>query len=499
VVRIQSGCIPASKLTKIDVSGTIDELRETALPGSDGRAALRLGNLTKRRHEGALWCQKVLPGVLIQNNDATRAQVLCLRPFLELAMSFRLAVLEYAWVFCIALAVAGSVKSDEQSIPPPQPGLQTAAEQSEKHVTPRVAGTTSQPVYSSYRCVAAEDGKPLGDAEVHFHFYRAKPSRMILWKSARTDRDGVVTFDGELTAADTDALGRAQVSVRVPGRATRVIFYQQTNKEAGPLELRIGPASTLKGRVVDEWGNGVSDATVFVGVPHIRGVHDTVTDVDGEFAIDDLEAWEAKPEPPFYITGLAVHASHPKLGKGYATVSQVPNKIVAQIGLSQGSASAGTRVESSEHAIALAQIRKDFGKRHAPAIVGTKWFNASAEVSLEKLKGKVVLLDFWGTWCRPCVETLPAVESLHKKYGDRGLVVIGIHSELDADNVAAFLEHEKLSFPITIDTGETAKNYGIDSWPTYFLIDKTGKAQLAFSSSLPSEEEIERLLRQMDD
>jgi thiol-disulfide isomerase/thioredoxin len=122
----------------------------------------------------------------------------------------------------------------------------------------------------------------------------------------------------------------------------------------------------------------------------------------------------------------------------------------------------------------------------------------SGGLSLEKLRGKVVLIDFWGTWCGPCVKKLPALEALHKKYRDRGLVVIGVHSEQAGDLVAEFLDKEPLSFPIAVDTGDTAKSYAVDSWPTYFLIDKAGKAQWGFSSSLPREAEIEKLLRQVD-
>ena len=156
----------------------------------------------------------------------------------------------------------------------------------------------SHAVYASYRCVAADDGKPLADAEVQFHVYRAKPSRANLWKTAPTDLDGNVTFEGKLPAAETDAISRAQVCVRVPGRATRILYYQAMKKGDPPIELTIEPASSLKGRVVDASGMGVSGAVVYVGVPHLRGVNDAVSDKDGNFVIADLEAWVPMPEPP---------------------------------------------------------------------------------------------------------------------------------------------------------------------------------------------------------
>jgi thiol-disulfide isomerase/thioredoxin len=116
-------------------------------------------------------------------------------------------------------------------------------------------------------------------------------------------------------------------------------------------------------------------------------------------------------------------------------------------------------------------------------------------LSLDTFHGKVVLLDFWGTWCGPCVANLPKVQALHEKYKDRGLIVIGVHSEQGGEDVPAFLKKQPLSFPIAIDTGETVKSYGIESWPTYFLIDKSGKCPSGFSSSPPSGKQIEELLR----
>jgi thiol-disulfide isomerase/thioredoxin len=151
--------------------------------------------------------------------------------------------------------------------------------------------------------------------------------------------------------------------------------------------------------------------------------------------------------------------------------------------------------EAAEEALAMLKLRETLGKKPAPAIIASKWFHAAEPVTIESLRGKVVLLDFWGTWCGPCVKKLPAVEAIHKKYAERGLVVIGVHSEQGADSVGEFLEKEPLSFPIAVDTGKTAKSYGVNSWPTYFLIDKSGKSKWGFSANLPSEAQIEELLR----
>jgi cytochrome c biogenesis protein CcmG/thiol:disulfide interchange protein DsbE len=108
----------------------------------------------------------------------------------------------------------------------------------------------------------------------------------------------------------------------------------------------------------------------------------------------------------------------------------------------------------------------------------------------------VVLLDFWGKWCLPCVKKLPRVEALHKKYKDRGLVVIGVHSAQGSTDVEKFLQKNGVTFPTAIDNGDSATRYTVMGWPTYFLINKTGNVVWGFSNELPTESQIDKLLRE---
>ena len=153
-----------------------------------------------------------------------------------------------------------------------------------------------------------------------------------------------------------------------------------------------------------------------------------------------------------------------------------------------------TLAEIAETSLARQKLVAEFGDKPAPSIVATEWKNAPDTTTLDAYKGKVVLLDFWGTWCSPCVDKLPKVQKLYEAYKDKGLVVIGVHSKDGADNVTEFLEKRGITFPIAVDTGKTFENYGIEAVPAYFLIDKSGACQLGFLNDIPKTEEIEMLL-----
>ena len=134
------------------------------------------------------------------------------------------------------------------------------------------------------------------------------------------------------------------------------------------------------------------------------------------------------------------------------------------------------------------------GAKPTPALEASRWLNTSAPLALDGLKGKTVLLDFWGHWSRPCVKNLPRCEELHTKFKDRGLVVIGVHSAHDSDKVDALLKEKNVTFPVMIDRGESADGFKINTWPTYVLINKAGKIAWGFSQEPPAAALIEEFL-----
>lgn len=96
-------------------------------------------------------------------------------------------------------------------------------------------------------------------------------------------------------------------------------------------------------------------------------------------------------------------------------------------------------------------------------------------ISLASLKGNVVILTFWATWCAPCKVEMPTLEEAHKKHGGNGVTVVGVNFQQEKPQVKKFVDANKMTFPIAMDVdGKTADVYNIPGLPTTFFIDRDG-------------------------
>jgi thiol-disulfide isomerase/thioredoxin len=116
----------------------------------------------------------------------------------------------------------------------------------------------------------------------------------------------------------------------------------------------------------------------------------------------------------------------------------------------------------------------------APELTTTAFMNTDQPLRLDRLRGQVVLLEFWTFDCINCVRTLPYMQNWHETYADQGLNVIGVHYpefqyEHDFANIRAAAERLNITYPIALDSdGSTWRSYNQHYWPTMYLIDKQG-------------------------
>ncbi len=100
------------------------------------------------------------------------------------------------------------------------------------------------------------------------------------------------------------------------------------------------------------------------------------------------------------------------------------------------------------------------------------------EVSLADYRGKVVIIDFWATWCPPCRKELPYIHKIYEKYKDKEVIVLAITSESNIEKVKGFIEKEGYSFPVLIDgRRETNSAYHVRAIPMLFVLNREGIIQ----------------------
>ena len=99
-------------------------------------------------------------------------------------------------------------------------------------------------------------------------------------------------------------------------------------------------------------------------------------------------------------------------------------------------------------------------------------------MDLAKLHGKVVLLDFWATWCGPCMAKLPEILELNKKYQDKGFQVVGVSFDQDKDALLKIVKAKHMDWPEYFDgkgfEGEIATRFNVDAIPDAWLVDRDG-------------------------
>ena len=144
-----------------------------------------------------------------------------------------------------------------------------------------------------------------------------------------------------------------------------------------------------------------------------------------------------------------------------------------------GKTEEAAKITSEADNLLASFVKDEMSKaRREPAIGFTLETVDGRKVSLADLKGKIVMINFWATWCGPCIKELPEVKRLYEKYKDKGFEILAISGDVKADRQAVinFAKKREMSFPVLFDEG-VMKQYSVSAIPTNIIVDREGRVR----------------------
>jgi thiol-disulfide isomerase/thioredoxin len=146
-------------------------------------------------------------------------------------------------------------------------------------------------------------------------------------------------------------------------------------------------------------------------------------------------------------------------------------------------------------AAALPSAALDAGQKVPPvALASMDASPVKAPASVAELKGQVVYVDFWASWCVPCRRSMPALQSLYRRQRERGFIVVGVNKDPEARDAERFLRSFPVTFPLVADGDDAvAKAFGVKAMPSGYLIDRAGVVrQIHHGFTADTEKTLER-------
>jgi len=130
-----------------------------------------------------------------------------------------------------------------------------------------------------------------------------------------------------------------------------------------------------------------------------------------------------------------------------------------------------------------------------PELALANWLNSEAR-TLSDLKGKIVVLDFWATWCGPCINSIPHTNELAEKYKD-DVVFIGVCAKRGSEKFESTVSGKGIEYPVAIDVDDrTGDAYRLNGYPDYYIVDRDGTLVVADCANSKVEDVIKLLLKE---
>jgi thiol-disulfide isomerase/thioredoxin len=137
----------------------------------------------------------------------------------------------------------------------------------------------------------------------------------------------------------------------------------------------------------------------------------------------------------------------------------------------------------------LIAVTVEAGEISGPAPDFTLKSNSGKNLKLSEYRGKVVLINFWASWCGPCRQEMPLLDKLHQKYASYGFTVLGVNVEEDSAAAEKVLKDITVSFPVLFDNRNSAsKTYNVSAMPSTILVDRDGNMRYLHKGYKPGDE-----------
>lgn len=312
--------------------------------------------------------------------------------------------------------------------------------------------------------VADDAGRPIRGAQVTVVYQNKSGASVMTEFAATSGADGRFAIEN---IACTGAEPGDQMSLVVLKDGYAGIDSPPRDPPAGlkaPLDfgtIALSMGRALHVRVLAADGQPAAGAWVEPTGSYAARNQVTMTDVHGECVLQNLSEGIVRLRGSY--------------GDSYADSLAVVRSSDARIVMKLKPLPKGTAAPQSQAAVPIKTGVL------APALRVSGWTDGQAR-SLSDYRGKVVFVDFWGTWCSACVHALPALKTLHAKYKDRDVVFLSIHTAGgDLDEIREFQRSYKLDIPSGLDVGDDAADgattnaYGVCGYPTILIIGRDGR------------------------